>query len=114
MTATDLVIPGLASLARAERPDVPTTDDGNLWIDGMCWLYCQRWGRVTWIGPASVGGAVAAMFACAPCIRTLNDHVWDSILLADASPVSRPGTAEPSADRGSAGRHRGRSRWWGR
>jgi hypothetical protein len=107
------VIPGIAEFARGGLPAPAGTDDGNHWIDGLCWLYCgQKWTRVLWIGPVSVAGAQAAMYACGPCIRELQEQVWQSILLND-DPVrsTRPGIptqAEPVGGR-RAGKHRARS-----
>ena len=41
-----LVIPGIAEFARGGLPTPARTDDGNPWVDGVCWLYCgQRWTR---------------------------------------------------------------------
>ncbi|WP_441250930.1 hypothetical protein [Kitasatospora sp. McL0602] len=106
------VIPGIAEFARGGLPAPAATDDGNHWIDGFCWLYCgQQWTRVLWIGPASVAGAQAAMYACGPCVQELHERVWQSILLNDdparpAAPVGEE--ALLAAPRG--GRHRGRSR----
>lgn len=40
------VIPGIAEFARGGLPSPAATDDGNEWVDGLCWLYCgQRWTR---------------------------------------------------------------------
>ncbi len=70
------VIPGIATFARGGLPEPATTDDGNEWVDGYCWLYCGRqWTRVLWIGPANVAGAQAPMYACGPCIRELQNLV---------------------------------------
>lgn len=78
------VIPGIAAFARGGLPEPATTDDGNDWTDGYCWLFCgQQWTRVLWIGPANVAGAQAPMYACGPCIRELQERVWQAILLAD-------------------------------
>lgn len=69
------VIPGITEFARGGLPAPAATDDGNEWVDGGCWLYCgQRWTRVLWIGPASVAGAQAPMYACGPCIRVLQER----------------------------------------
>lgn len=107
------VIPGIAEFARGGLPAPADTDDGNHWIDGLCWLYCgQKWTRVLWIGPVSVAGAQAAMYACGPCIRALQEQVWQSILLND-DPVrsTRPGipTQAKSVGGRRAGKHRARS-----
>ncbi|MEU4499544.1 hypothetical protein AB0F96_40405 [Streptomyces sp. NPDC023998] len=107
------VIPGIAEFARGGLPAPAATDDGNEWVDGFCWLYCgQQWTRVLWIGPASVAGAQAPMYACGPCIRTLHELVWQSILLNDEparpeKPSEAAGNAPPSGRR--TGRHRGQS-----
>ncbi|QPA00138.1 hypothetical protein DI273_14585 [Streptomyces violascens] len=106
------VIPGIAEFARGGLPAPAATDDGNEWVDGSCWLYCgQRWTRVLWIGPASVAGAQAPMYACGPCIRALQERVWQSLLSRDeptrrARPSDATSPASASARR--AGRHRGR------
>ncbi|MFD4393779.1 hypothetical protein [Kitasatospora sp. NPDC058478] len=110
-----LVIPGIAEFARGGLPAPARTDDGNPWVDGVCWLYCgQRWTRVLWIGPATVAGMNAPMFACGPCIAELQERVWKSVLLGDepAEPVPdavRTG-AEPApaveTDQPRRGRHR--------
>lgn len=108
------VVPGIAEFARGGLPAQAATDDGNHWVDGFCWLYCgQQWTRVLWIGPATVAGAQAAMFACGPCIQELQERVWQSILLNDEP--ARPGPAAGSVesapvDGRHVGRHRGRSR----
>ncbi|WP_149181171.1 hypothetical protein [Streptomyces sp. TRM49041] len=105
-----LVIPGIAEFARGGLPDPPATDDGNHWVDGLCWLYCgQQSTRVLWIGPASVAGAQAPMYACGPCIQELQQRVWRSLLLDDepartASRVVPVEAASPAGRRG--GRHR--------
>lgn len=106
------VIPGIADFARGGLPAPATTDDGNRWVDGFCWLYCgQQWTRVLWIGPVSVAGAQAPMYACGPCIRQLQDQVWQSILLSDGSAgtaqVEVPPEAEASGER-RGGKHRAR------
>jgi hypothetical protein len=90
------VIPGIAAFARGCLPEPATTDDGNEWVDGYCWLYCgQQWTRVLWIGPANVAGAQAPMYACGPCIRELQNRVWQAILLEDHP--AAPETAQPSS-----------------
>lgn len=104
------LIPGIAEFARGGLPAPAATDDGNEWLDNYCWLYCgQQWTRVLWIGPASVAGAQVPMYACGPCIRILQERVWEAILLSDESArssevneVTEPG---PSAGR-RTGRHR--------
>jgi hypothetical protein len=108
------VIPGIADFARGGLPAAATTDDGNHWVDGYCWLYCgQQWTRVLWIGPASVAGAQAAMYACGPCIRELQERIWRSILLNDepARPAGATDRVAPDPPSGRRnGRHRGGSR----
>lgn len=48
------VIFGIAEFARGGLPASAATDDGNEWVDGLCWLYCgQRRTRVLWIAPPS-------------------------------------------------------------
>ncbi|TXS31414.1 hypothetical protein EAO71_06765 [Streptomyces sp. ms191] len=109
------VIPGIAEFALGGLPAPAATNDGNAWVDGLCWLYCgQRWTRVLWIGPASVAGAQAAMYACGPCIQELQERVWRSILLDDqpahAPHPSQAAGSDAPAERRS-GRHRGQSRF---
>ncbi|AJC55123.1 hypothetical protein [Streptomyces sp. 769] len=106
------VIPGIAEFARGDLPAAAATDDGNRWVDGYCWLYCgQQWTRVLWIGPVSVAGAQALMYACGPCIRILQDQVWQAILLsvgsAGPAQVEVPPEAEPEGSH-RGGRHRAR------
>ncbi|MFD4143664.1 hypothetical protein [Streptomyces sp. NPDC058572] len=109
------VIPGIAEFARGGLPAPASTDDGNKWVDGFCWLYCgQQWTRVLWIGPASVACAQAPMYACGACIRVLQERVWQSILIKDEParpdrPSETPALEPPSARR--VGRHRGHSRF---
>ncbi|WP_406726795.1 hypothetical protein WJ438_22265 [Streptomyces sp. GD-15H] len=110
------VIPGIAEFARGGLPTPATTDDGNEWVDGFCWLYCgQRWTRVLWIGPARVAGAQAPMYACGPCIRVLQERVWQSLLSRDqpdrsARPSEAAAVGQPTSGR-RAGKHRGQSRF---
>lgn len=110
LSVTPRVIPGIAEFARGGLPAAAGTDDGNTWTDGYCWLYCgQQWTRVLWIGPVSVAGAQAAMYACGPCIRALQERVWQSILLSDETtwpaPLSAVTTAEKPGGR-RVGKHR--------
>ncbi|WP_308315491.1 hypothetical protein [Streptomyces sp. ISL-100] len=110
-----MVIPGIAEFTRGGLPAPAQTDDRNPWVDGYCWLYCgQRWTRVLWIGPASVAGIQAPMFACSSCIAELHERVWQSVLLAD-EPEKFGVQAQPVANdehtRRRGGRHRGRSRF---
>ncbi|WP_030458873.1 hypothetical protein [Kitasatospora sp. NRRL B-11411] len=104
------VIPGITDFARGGRPAPAATDDGNQWVDGFCWLYCgQQWTRVLWIGPVSVAGAQAPMYACGPCIRELQERVWHSILLSDEpSQLALPPQPDQSFKPlgGRLGRHR--------
>lgn len=110
LAVTPLVIPGIAEFARGGLPAAADTDDGNRWVDGYCWLYCgQKWTRILWIGPVSVAGAQAAMYACGPCIRELQEQVWQSILLHDeptqSAPSGAPRETEPYVGR-PGGKHR--------
>jgi hypothetical protein len=109
------VIPGIAEFARGGLPVPAATDDGNTWVDGICWLYCgQQWTRVLWIGPASVAGAQAPMYACGPCIRELQERVWQSLLSKDEPARSDRSSAALAAGASTArrtGRHRGQSRF---
>ncbi|MFF7192936.1 hypothetical protein ACFZAM_04415 [Streptomyces sp. NPDC008079] len=108
------VIPGIAAFARGGLPEPATTDDGNNWTDGYCWLFCgQQWTRVLRIGPANVAGAQAPMYACGPCIIELQERVWQAILLADeaegrAVDAALPASPESSARRRGAKHRRGR------
>ncbi|MCH5674714.1 hypothetical protein [Streptomyces gilvus] len=109
------VIPEVADFARGELPAPAATDDGNEWIDGFCWLYCgQQWTRVLWIGPARVAGTQAPMYACGPCIRELQERVWQSLLSKDRpAPSLRPGeTAAPGQP--ASGRRTSKHRSQGR
>ncbi|KIF02018.1 hypothetical protein PL81_32395 [Streptomyces sp. RSD-27] len=107
-----LVIPGIAAYAHEGLPTPAQTDDSNTWVDGVCWLYCgQRRTRVLWIGPASVAGMQAPMFACSPCISELHKRVWQSIRLRDGSHGSTHTRIEvDDQSRPRGGRHRARSR----
>jgi hypothetical protein len=106
------VIPGIAAFARGGLPEPATTNDGNEWVDGYCWLYCgQQWTRVLWIGPANVAGAQAPIYACGPCIRELQNLVWHSILLEDrpaSSEAAQPVSPGQSATTGQGAKHRRR------
>ncbi|WP_256103590.1 hypothetical protein [Streptomyces sp. ODS05-4] len=105
-----LVIPGIAEFARGGLPDPPTTDDGNDWVDEVCWLYCgQRLTRVLWIGPATVAGAQASMYACGPCIKELQQHIWRSLRTQDSPSRSVPSPSRSPERRfglRKGGRHR--------
>ncbi|MDH6630080.1 hypothetical protein M2271_007930 [Streptomyces sp. LBL] len=112
LTVTPRVVPGIAEFARGGLPAPADTDDGNSWTDGYCWLYCgQRWTRVLWIGPVSVAGVQAAMYACGPCVRALQEQVWQAILLHDEPscpvPLRTFATAEQLGGR-RVGKHRAR------
>ncbi|MEU5148446.1 hypothetical protein AB0G42_14775 [Streptomyces yangpuensis] len=104
------VIPGITDFAHGGLPAPAATDDGNRWEDGRCWLYCgQQRTRVLWIGPVSVAGAQAPMYACGPCIQKLQEQVWEALLLGDepthqAQPAPRPDMEASSES--SGGRHR--------
>ena len=90
------VIPGIAEFARGGLPAPAATDDGNEWVDGFCWLYCgQQWTRVLWIGPASVAGAQAPMYACGPCIRTLHEPAGSPSSSTMNRPVPRSRVRPP-------------------
>jgi hypothetical protein len=39
-----MVIPGITEFVRGGLLDPPSTDDGNRWVDGFCWLYCGQFG----------------------------------------------------------------------
>lgn len=110
------VIPRIAEFARGGLPAPADADDGNEWVDGMCWLYCgQQWTRVLWVGPATVAGTQAPMYACGPCIRELQERVWQSLLREDRSAHSvqsdtATAVASPTSAR-RAGKHRGPSRF---
>lgn len=110
-----MVLPGIAAFARGGLPEPAQTDDQNPWVDGICWLYCgQRWTRVLWIGPASVAGMQAPMFACGPCIAELHERVWRSVRLSDEPDRTGPHTQRVEVDalsRPQGGRHRARSRF---
>jgi hypothetical protein len=110
------VIPGIAEFARGGLPAPAATDDGNEWAAGFCWLYCgQQWTRVLWIGPARVAGAQAPMYACGPCIRVLQERVWQSLLSRDRPDLSAQPSDVPAPRQSTAGRrtgkHRGQSRF---
>lgn len=104
------VIHGITEFARGGLPSPAASDDGNAWVDGFCWLYCgQQQTRVLWIGPVKVAGAQAPMYACGPCIRELQEQVWQSILLNDQPipPVQSVAPAEAERSRGRrSGKHR--------
>jgi hypothetical protein len=57
-------------------PPVAQTGDANRWVTGHCWLWCDRdCVQVVWIGPASVQGHTAHMYACEACLRSLADRI---------------------------------------
>lgn len=102
--------PRIGEFERGGLPRPADTDDGNLWVDGMCWLYCgQRWTRVLWIGPVSVAGAQAPMYACGPCIAELQARVWFSIQRRD-EPARAAQRSECGRDGEAGTRGRGRHR----
>ncbi|MEU3862912.1 hypothetical protein AB0F03_37475 [Streptomyces sp. NPDC028722] len=42
------------------------------WVDGDCWLGCDRAGiRVIWLGPVQWDGQHAPFMACASCLARL-------------------------------------------
>lgn len=46
------------------------------WITGECWLYCGRAHvPVMWLGSVQWLGQHAPLYACAPCVRSLNARV---------------------------------------
>jgi hypothetical protein len=97
-----VVIPGIAAFARGGLPEPATTDDGNQWTDGCCWLFCgQQRTRVLWVGPAMVAGAQAPMYACGPCIRELQERVWQALLAADDPGPQAPVTSSPAKRHGA-------------
>ncbi|MFD8967835.1 hypothetical protein ACFV0C_23055 [Streptomyces sp. NPDC059568] len=104
------VMHGIAEFARGGPPTPAATDDGNVWVDGFCWLYCgQQWTRVLWLGPVKVAGAQASMYACGPCIRALQEQVWQAILLNDQPDSPRRPTVPAEVERPSgrrSGKHR--------
>lgn len=110
-----MVIPGIASFACGGLPAPAQEGDRNPWVDGTCWLYCgQRWTRVLWIGPVSVAGIQAPMFACSSCIVELHERVWQSVCLRDELGRSGPQPTRAEEDeqtRPRGGRHRVRSRF---
>jgi hypothetical protein len=109
-----MVIPGIAEFARGGLPTPAQTDDLNPWVDGTCWLYCgQRHTRVLWIGPATIAGLQAPMFACGPCITELHKRVWEAVLLS-ADPDGATSRAQPVEAGVHEGRRRGRHRGPGR
>ncbi|MEV0882760.1 hypothetical protein AB0J03_02920 [Streptomyces microflavus] len=108
------VIPGIAEFARGGLPSPAATDDGNDWVDGLCWLHCgQRWTRVLWIGPAGVAGAQASMYACGACIGELQERVRQSFYEGRPAGSTRPSESAAVGQSTSGrrtGKHRGQSR----
>ncbi|MFF2702899.1 hypothetical protein ACFVUQ_31650 [Streptomyces cyaneofuscatus] len=109
------MIPWIADFARGGLPSPAATDDGNEWVDGLCWLYCgQRWTRVLRIGPARVAGAQAPVYACGAYIGALQERVWQSFF--NENRPARSTRPSESAEVGQSisgkrtGRHRGQSR----
>ncbi|MFR9723249.1 hypothetical protein ACL02R_07740 [Streptomyces sp. MS19] len=90
------------------------------WSVGLCWLWCgHRNTLVTWIGTVSTGTpAVAApLYACGPCLETLQGAVEDHAHASAHLPVDEegrdvplyvtPGLSSPRAVRARpGGRHR--------
>lgn len=110
------VLPGIAEFASGGLPAPAATDDANEWVDGFCWLYCgRRWTRVLWIGPATVTGAQAPMYACGSCIRQLQERVWQYLLREDrptlAAPPSTAATVGQPTSSNKTGKRRGQSRF---
>ncbi|MEV7354254.1 hypothetical protein [Kitasatospora sp. NPDC091276] len=101
------VIPGIYEFTQGGPPAPAATNDGNQWVDGFCWLFCgQQRTRVLWIGPVSVAGAQASMYACGSCIQELHDRVWHSILLNDA-PWRATVVAGPASPEATDSQHAG-------
>jgi hypothetical protein len=74
-----------------DRLPASNAPPGQVWEQGDCWLWCQRQRvDVTWIGPASVGGLSAPMYACEPCIRQLGERVWLTNMRRDGSLSNEP------------------------
>ena len=97
-------------------PAQPETDDANPWVTGRCWLWCGRQStRVLWIGTGiGTGGVTGHLFACAACIRALDDQILDAQLSKDIGGGDIPGFASvgtghsASAHAPPSGRHRRR------
>jgi hypothetical protein len=80
-------------------PPVAQPGDGNAWTVGRCWFWCGREAAVVlWIGPATVAGTTAGLYACGTCLRTLADQIIATRLGSDRS--------EGLAQAPPAGRHR--------
>ncbi|MFI5527046.1 hypothetical protein ACIA8O_00665 [Kitasatospora sp. NPDC051853] len=103
----DVTLPLRAALSsgRGERPQPPVPDDGNLWVEGFCWLYCDRSGLLVLpIGSTSTSSSTVTMYACARCITYLDNLVWGHLYALDGGtassrrqPVGLPGTASRPA-----------------
>lgn len=91
-------------------PPVAERDDDNLWVTGRCWLWCGRESaRVVWLGPATVLGVSADVFACEACTRSLADQILDAQMARDAGPelgLASVGAIRPHALSPPTGRHR--------
>lgn len=72
-------------------PSPAATDDGNRWVWGPCWGWCERpWARVLWLGPAqTAGNIVADLYYCGPCIRRLHERI---VAHARGAESGSPGT----------------------
>ncbi|MEC3993647.1 hypothetical protein VSR01_08895 [Actinacidiphila sp. DG2A-62] len=91
-------------------PPVAERDDDNLWVTGRCWLWCGRESaRVVWLGPATVLGVSADVFACAACTQSLADQILDTQMARDTGPelgLTTVGAIRPHALSPPSGRHR--------
>jgi hypothetical protein len=106
------------SVRRISRlPPQPEMDDQNHWVAGRCWLWCgQESVRVLWIGSGtSSSGVTGHLFACAQCVKALDDQILDAQLSKDIGGPELPGYASvgaghrPGAHAPPSGRHRRRS-----
>jgi hypothetical protein len=115
-------LPGISIATSAGLPPTATTDDGNHWVNGRCWLWCGRQlTRVTWIGPATTpGGLSTPLFACETCLTSLSDQVVEAVMRRDAVADEVHGydtVGLPAAQREHpahalpCGRHRLRDHW---
>lgn len=58
--------------------------DGNAWTTGRCWLWCSRESTpVLQIGPASVNGVTAGVYACKRCVQVLADQIVATHMAGD-------------------------------
>jgi hypothetical protein len=82
-------------------PPVARPGDGNVWVTGRCWFWCGREAAlVVWVGPATVAGTTAGVYACGACLRALADQIIATRLGSDMTEGIAPAHAPP------AGRHR--------